>query len=152
MKIVTKEGYKKLKDELYCLKKVKLPEIAEKIRAAKELGDLSENAEYAAAKEEQTQVNTRIAEIRSLLKGVDVVDVKDKKAGIVSIGSDIVLMDKNKKTYNYSIVGSNESDPMKGKISNESPIGAACLGHLKGEKINVKLPDREMEYEIVEIN
>ncbi|MFC1721349.1 transcription elongation factor GreA [Patescibacteria group bacterium] len=149
-KVLTPQGYKKLEDELEQLKKERLPEIAEKIKQAKELGDLSENAEYHAAKEEQAIVNGRIAEISQLLKGGKIVDPAQKKAGVVSIGS-LVRVKKDGEEMTFTLVGSNESDPMQGKVSNESPIGSALLGKKNGEVAEVNLPDGVAEYEIIGI-
>ncbi len=149
-KVLTPEGYKKLEAELKELKEIRLPEIAEKIKQAKELGDLSENAEYHAAKEEQAIANGRIAEISQLLKGGEIVDPAAKQAGVVSVGS-FVQVRNGDGDKTFTIVGSNESDPMQGKISNESPIGEALLGKKVGESVEVKLPEGVVKYEITNI-
>jgi len=149
-KVLTPQGYKKLEDELKQLKEERVPEIAEKIKQAKELGDLSENAEYHAAKEEQAIVNGRIAEISQLLKGGEIVDPAHKQAGIVSVGS-LVQVKNGDGDKTFTIVGSNESDPLQGKISNESPIGEALLGRKEGDKVEVRLPDGGVTYEIISV-
>lgn len=149
-KVLTPQGYKKLQDELGNLKNVRIPEIAEKIKQAKELGDLSENAEYHAAKEEQAIVNGRIAEISQMLKGVDIIDPAAKKAGVVSIGSKFWVKNADRE-HVFTIVGANESNPSQGFISNESPIGAAMLGRKIGEEVEVVLPDGKVKYKIVSI-
>lgn len=149
-KVLTPQGYKKLQDELVALKSVRIPEIAEKIKQAKELGDLSENAEYHAAKEEQAIVNGRIAQISQMLKGVDIIDPATKKAGVVSVGSKVTVKNTDRE-HIFTIVGANESDPGKGLISNESPIGAAMLGKRKGDIVEVALPDGKMKYEVTSI-
>lgn len=149
-KVLTPQGYKKLEDELKLLKEKRVPEIAEKIKQAKELGDLSENAEYHAAKEEQAIVNGRIAEISQLLKGGEIVDPASKQAGVVSVGS-LVQVKNGDGDKTFTIVGANESDPLQGKISNESPIGEALLGKKEGEKVEVRLPDGGVTYEIISV-
>lgn len=149
-KVLTPQGYKKLQDELENLTNVRIPEIAEKIKQAKELGDLSENAEYHAAKEEQAIVNGRIAEISTMLKGIDIVDPAAKKAGVVSVGSKVKVRNTNRE-HIFTIVGANESDPGKGFISNESPIGAAMLGKKIGDEVEVVLPDEKVKYKIVSV-
>lgn len=149
-KVLTPQGYKKLQDELENLKSVRIPEIAEKIKQAKELGDLSENAEYHAAKEEQAIVNGRINEISQMLKGVDIVDPAAKKAGVVSVGSKFRVRNTDRE-HIFTIVGANESDPAKGLISNESPIGAAMLGKKVGDMVAVELPDETVKYKIISV-
>lgn len=149
-KVLTPQGYKKIQDELENLKKVRIPEIAEKIKQAKELGDLSENAEYHAAKEEQAIVNGRIAEISQMIKGVDIIDPAAKKAGVVSVGSKFCVKSGDRE-HIFTIVGANESDPARGFISNESPIGAAMLGKKIGEEVEVVLPDAKVKYKIISV-
>jgi len=147
---VTKEGLDKLKKELEHLKKEKMPEIIERIARAKELGDLSENAEYQDAKDEQGFVAGKIAELENLINKSEVIEQNGNKE-TVNIGCTIkVICEGNEREY--TIVGSNESDPGKGRISNESPIGRAFLGCKKGEKVMVAVPKGEMECEILEIN
>ncbi|EKD49374.1 MAG: hypothetical protein ACD_63C00167G0002 [uncultured bacterium] len=151
-KVLTPEGYKKLKKELKRLKEIRLPEIAEKIKQAKELGDLSENAEYHAAKEEQGIVNGKIMEIETMLKGADIIDVSKNAADIISVGSTIKLKGSESEST-FTIVGANETDPIKGKISNESPIGQALLGHKLGDEVEINLPERgkSVKYKVLEI-
>lgn len=136
---LTNEGHKKLKEELEHLKKVRRPEIAERIKQAKDYGDLSENAEYADAREEQSFVEGRILELEAALKNVTVVSGHDSDPDIVNIG-DKVTVAQNGGTGTYTIVGSKEADPLSGKISNESPVGKALLGHRKGDEVKVKTP------------
>jgi len=149
-KVLTPQGYKKLETELEQIKKERLLEIAEKIKQAKELGDLSENAEYHAAKEEQAIVNGRIAHISQLLRGGEIIDPAHKKTGEVSIGS-LVRVKNEQEEKTFTIVGSNEADPLQGLISNESPIGAALLGKKLNEIAEVNLPDGQVSYQIIEI-
>ncbi|MDP3995198.1 MAG: transcription elongation factor GreA, partial [bacterium] len=131
--------HKKLKEELEHLKKVRRPEISERIKQAKDYGDLSENAEYADAREEQSFVEGRILELEAALKNATVVNGHDSDPDIVNIG-DKVTVSRNGDTGTYTIVGSKEADPSSGKISNESPIGRALLGHRKGDEVEVKTP------------
>ena len=147
---LTQAGNTKLQKELNHLKKVKRPKISERIRQAKDYGDLSENAEYADAREEQSFVEGRILELDNLLKNVIVVKDGHSDPDIVEIG-DTVTVEKDGKSIKYKIVGSNESDPLEGKISNESPIGKALLGKKKGEKATIKSPKGESVWKIINI-
>ncbi|MBU0619463.1 MAG: transcription elongation factor GreA [Patescibacteria group bacterium] len=147
--IISQEGYKKLKQELEQLhaKRVK---ISQRIAIAKELGDLSENAEYHEAKDAQGFNEGRIAEINSLLKNVTIIK-KTRSKEEVGIGS-IIIVEVNQKKKQYTIVSFNESDPLEGKISNESPLGAAFLHKRKNDQVVVHTPKGEMEYRIISIN
>lgn len=147
--IISQEGYDKLKKELDERLSVKRPEIAGRIEAAKELGDLSENAEYAEAKDEQAFNDGRIAELMALLKNVTVVRSNGDKHKI-GMGSK-VMAEVNGKTKEFTIVSFNEADPSEGKISNESPLGVAFLGKKKGEKITVNTPRGAVVYEILDV-
>ncbi len=147
--IISREGYEKLKKELDYLINVKRKEIAERIQKAKEMGDLSENAEYSEAKDAQAFNEGRIAELTQMLKNLTVVENGNSKE-IVGMGS-TVKVKANEKEKEYTIVSFNEADPIAGKISNESPLGKAFLGRKKGEKVIVSTPKGEVEYEIVEI-
>ncbi|MEK7631337.1 MAG: transcription elongation factor GreA [Patescibacteria group bacterium] len=134
---VTAEGLEKLHAELHQLKTAKRKELAGRIQDAKELGDLSENAEYQEAKNEQSFVEGRIAEIESMLKNIEVIN--HTNSGIVQVGSTIDV-EFNGKKQSFTIVGSNETDPSAGRISNASPLGQAFLGHKAGDTANVKTP------------
>jgi len=147
--VLTKEGLEKIKKELDYLKNVKRKEISEKIEKAKELGDLSENAEYHEAKDEQGMTEARIVELESLLKTA-VVSENNGKKDEVNIGSEVTVSSKLGE-QTYKIVGYNEADPSKGLISNESPLGQAFIGRKKGDKVLVEVPAGEIEYEIIEI-
>lgn len=150
--IMTYEGVKKLEDELAHLKTTKRNEIKEKIKFAISFGDLSENAEYDEAKNEQAFIEDKIANLEVKLKMVVVVDETDIKADIIGIGSKVRIKDLDTDDVDlYSIVGSSESDPLNFKISYESPIGMALIGKKVGETINVAVPDGTMNMEIVEI-
>ncbi|MFA6409971.1 MAG: transcription elongation factor GreA [Candidatus Buchananbacteria bacterium] len=146
---ITQNGLEKLKDELEYLKKAKMPEVIERIARARELGDLSENAEYQDAKDEQGFIAGRIAELEHLINKSEIIKENGGR-GVVSIGCTIKVM-CGPSQQEYTIVGSNEADPAKGLISNESPIGRAFLGRKRGEKVMVKIPKGEMECEILDI-
>src|SRR3989338_4599197 len=130
---LTDDGYKKLIEELEHLKKVRRPEIASRIKEAKELGDLSENAEYADAREEQSFTEGRIMDIEETLKNAEVIANNDANPDQVGIG-DTIKVSKDGQDHVFTIVGSNEADPLNGKISNESPMGEAFLGTKKGDE------------------
>ncbi len=147
--IITKEGYDKLQQELESLTKVKRKEIAERIQKAKDQGDLSENAEYAEAKDAQAFNEGRIAELEALLKNLTVVENgqgKDK----VSMGS-VVTVQVNDNKKEYAIVSFNEADPLAGKISNESPLGRALLDRKAGDTVSVTTPRGSIDYKILKI-
>ncbi len=142
--ILSKEGFEELKKELEELKLVKRPEIIERIKFARSQGDLSENAEYDAAKNEQAQIEGKILEIEDKLKRATIIDESDKKTGIVTIGSVVTVFDEDLGEESvYQITGTTEADinSVPVKISNESPIGKALLGKKKGEKVTVEAPN-----------
>jgi len=147
---ITSEGLVKLRHELDDLKNVKRREISERIQEAKELGDLSENAEYVEAKNEQAFVEGRIQEIESITKHATIIKQTKKSSGQVEVGSKIKIQD-DKATKEYYIVGSNEADPSKGRISNESPIGQAFLGKKVGDIIEISVPQGNKKFKIVAI-
>lgn len=149
---VTKEGYEKLKQELDNCVNVKRKAISERIAEAMKLGDLSENAEYHEARDDQAMNEARIRELEETLKEVEIIDGKSNGNGdVVNVGSTIeVKTNGTKKTY--TIVGSTEANPLEGLISNESPIGKSFLGKKAGEKVNVNTPKGEIEYKIVKIS
>lgn len=151
--ILTEEGLKNLENELEELKSVKRKEIAEKIKVALSFGDLSENSEYDEAKNEQAIMEARISELEVMLKNVKVIDEHELSTEIVHVGSKVrVYDDEFAEECEYKIVGSNEADPLSGKISDESPVGAALLGHKIGEKVNVDTPSGICVYKILEIS
>ena len=147
--IISREGYQKLVEELEILSTERRREIAERIERAKELGDLSENAEYSDAKEAQAFNEGRISELSNLLKSLVVVDGHAK--GKVGMGSQLTVK-SGAVTKEFTIVSFNEADPVNGKISNESPLGQAFLGHVGGDKVKVQTPRGEVEYQIVSID
>lgn len=149
---ITQEGLEKLKKELEVLKTVKRKEIIERIRNAKELGDLSENAEYAEAKDEQSFIEGRILEIENFINKAVIIDANSKDTGIVSVGNTVIIScEGGVGKKEYTIVGSNEANPAHGKISNESPLGKAFLGKKIGEKVEVVVPRGKIICEIVNI-
>ena len=147
--IISPDGYEKLKKELDYLLSIKRREIADRIEKAKELGDLSENAEYADAKEAQAFNDGRISEIKSLLKNLTVV-ANGSHGDTIGMGSRItVKVDSREK--NFIIVSFNEVDPLEGRISNESPLGRAFIGKRKGDSVTVSTPKGDIEYTIVSV-
>ena len=146
---VTKERLEEFKAELEQLKNVKRNEVAQRLKQAKEYGDLSENSEYAEAREEQASVETRIAELEDLLKNMEIV-TKTKGSDTVRVGSTITVK-KAGKEMAYSIVGSYDADPLAGKVSDESPLGKAFIGKKVGDKVNVEAPAGKVTYEILKI-
>lgn len=148
--IITQEGYNKLTAELNHLTTVKRREIAERIERAKELGDLSENAEYSEAKDAQGLNEGRILELTNTLKNVTLVDSRCAKDE-VCMGS-VVTVKSDDKEKSYKIVSFNEADPLNGMISNESPLGLAFLSKKKGETVKVETPKGVVEYKIVKVN
>lgn len=147
--IISQEGYDKLKDELNYLSTVKRKEIAERIERAKELGDLSENAEYSEAKDAQALNEGRILELTNTLKNVTVVQ-NGCSHEEVTMGSKVTVKIDDKEKQ-YTIVSFNEADPLSGKISNESPLGVAFLGKHKGDSVSVETPKGIMKYKIIKI-
>ena len=150
--IMTFSGLRALEDELFDLKVYKRKEVAQKIKEAREQGDLSENAEYDAAKDEQRDIEARIEELEKLLKNVEVVGQDEVDADTVGIGSRVKLYDvEMDEEVEYTIVGSTEADALNGKISNESPVGAALIGSKVGETIVVETISGDLEFKILEI-
>ncbi len=146
---ITKDGLKKIQDELDGCKFKIRQEIARAIKEAKEQGDLSENAEYTEAKHRQNENENRIAELEMILKNSEVVEYSED-ASAVHLGSR-VRVKVNGKESEFQVVGSNEADPANFKISNESPIGRALMGRKKGEKVSVETPAGKISYAILEI-
>jgi len=150
--IMTYDGLKKLEDELQDLKVNRRQEVAQKIREAREQGDLSENAEYDAAKDEQRDIEARIEELEKILKNAEVIDEDDVALDTISVGCCVTLLDVEfDDEMKFKIVGSTEANSLKGFISNESPIGQALLGKKKGEMVEVESPAGAIQYKIMEI-
>lgn len=150
--ILTYAGLKELETELEDLKVNKRKEVAQKIKEAREQGDLSENAEYDAAKDEQRDIEARIEEIEKILKNVEVVaeeDIDDKK---INVGCHIKIYDYEfEEELDFSIVGSTQTDSLRGKISNESPIGRALIGHEIGDIVEVDMGEVVAKYKVLDI-
>ncbi len=144
------EGIEKLKEELNELKTVKRRELAKRIEEAKAMGDLSENAEYHEAKDALGFVEGRILEIEDIMKNVAVIENEKGEAGVVRVGSTVVTEVKDKEKT-FIIVGSNEADPLSGKISNESPIGEALIGSKVGDAVRVETPGGITTYIVKEV-
>jgi transcription elongation factor GreA len=150
--ILTAEGYKKLQKEIDYLSNDKRRDVAERIRIAREFGDIAENAEYDDAKNEQAHLEARIAMLEERLLAARVVTKKEIKSGEVSIGTKVRLKDMDaNQTVEYSIVGSAEADPAENKLSNESPVGKAIMGRKKGEVVEVTAPRGSLKYKILDI-
>jgi transcription elongation factor GreA len=146
--ILTPEGLRKLEEELDFLKTVKRKEVAERIKQAKEFGDLSENSEYEDAKNEQAFTEGRILTLEGMLRNARVIDNHEVRSDVVSIGSTLKLVDEEGEELTFTIVGSPEADPAHDKISNESPVGRAVLGRRKGETVTVQAPAGTIKYTI----
>ena len=150
--VMTYDGLKKMEQELENLKTVRRKEVAEKIKEARGQGDLSENAEYDAAKEEQGEIESRIVQLENLLRNAEVIDEDVLKMDVVNLGSKVTVLDVEfDEEMEYTIVGSTEADPMNGRISNESPLGMALLGQKVGATVMADTPDGEGGFKILNI-
>jgi transcription elongation factor GreA len=150
--VLTAEGLKKLQDELDDLKTVHRREVNDRIRQAKEFGDLSENAEYEDAKQEQAFVEGRVLKIEAMLRNVRIIDGSEYSDDEVHLGAEVKLKDENGNAFHFSIVGSTESDPPNHRLSNESPLGIALIGRKTGETVDVKTPRGNTRYTIENIS
>ena len=150
--ILTYAGLKKLEDELHDLKVFRRKEVAGKIKEAREQGDLSENAEYDAAKDEQRDIEARIEEIEKILKNAEVVVEDEVDSSTISVGCKVNVLDMEfDEEMELQIVGSTEANSLQGKISNESPVGKALIGAKVGDVVDVELPTGIMQYEVLTI-
>ena len=151
--LLTAEGLKILEDELEDLKVNKRKEVSQKIKEAREQGDLSENAEYDAAKDEQRDIEARIEEIEQILKNAEIHDETDTDVTKAGIGATVTILDMEfNDEYTYKIVGSTEASSLDNKISNESPVGSAIIGHSEGDVVTIETPDGESaEFKILAI-
>ena len=148
----TEEGYQKLVDELQYLKDVRIPEIKVQIAEARAFGDLSENSEYDEAKNEQAKTVTRIAELEKLINEATIINESEIRADVVNLGSFVRVYDTDMdEEVEYNIVGSNEADPMQGRISDQSPLGSAMLGAKVGEEVTVVAPFGEYKVKILAV-
>jgi transcription elongation factor GreA len=146
--LLTPDGLRKLEEELEFLKTVKRKEVAERIKQAKEFGDLMENSEYEDAKNEQAFMEGRILTVEAMLRSAKVIDNHDVRSDVVTIGATVRLEDEAGEELTYTIVGSPEADPLHDRISNESPVGNALLGKRKGQTVTVKAPGGTIRYTI----
>lgn len=150
--LLTYAGLKKLEEELHDLKVVKRKEVAEKIKEAREQGDLSENAEYDAAKDEQRDIEARIEEIEKILKNAEVVVEDEVDLDRINVGCKVKVFDYEfEEEMELKIVGSTEANSLEGKISNESPVGKALIGAHTGDEVEVEMPAGTMKYKVLEI-
>ena len=151
--IMTYAGLKKLEDELQDLKVNRRQEVAQKIKEAREQGDLSENAEYDAAKDEQRDIEARIEELEKILKNAEVIDEDEVTSDAISVGCSVTLLDVEfDDEMRFKIVGSTEANSLKGLISNESPLGVALLGKKKDDVVEVESPAGMIQYKIIDID
>ncbi len=157
--LLTKEGYDKLVQEHEYLITVRRPEVSEHLKEAKSYGDLSENAEYDAAKNEQVEVEERIAKLEAMINNAKIVSEDDITGETVNLGLSVKLKDlSTKETFSYTIVGVTDADPLNDKISNESPVGKALIGKKKGDKVEITIETKEgtdnmiLHYQIVDIS
>ena len=152
--ILTEEGVQKLEEELHVRKSIKRPEIAEKIKVAREFGDLSENSEYDAAQNEHAINEARIKDIEETLKNVVILDQTQISKDVVSVGSKVTICDldfPDEEPETYILVGMTESNPSENKISDQSPVGKALIGKREGETVVVEAPGGEFTYKIIKI-
>ncbi len=149
---LTPEGKKQLEEKLNHYKTVLRPEVVKEIGMAREYGDLSENSEYEAAKDKQALIEAEISEMEDILLNCEIIKKKDVNIDSVSIGSSVKLYDEEfDEEVTYKILGSTESDPLNGIISNVSPVGSALLGHKKGETVTVNMQSGAIRYKILDI-
>ena len=148
---MTLEGKEKLEVELEELRTTKRAEIIERIKIARSFGDLSENSEYEAAKNEQSMLEGRIKEVENMLNHAEIIDNGSIAADEVAIGETVVFQEDDDEPETYQIVGAAEADPFAGKISNESPIAQSLVGHKVGETVSVETPGGEMQVKIIEV-
>jgi len=149
---LTREGYQKLQEELEYLRKVKRQEVANRLHEAMEEGELIENAEYEAAKNEQAFVEGRIQELEALLASAKIIeDSSKKKSDVIQVGSKVTIKEGNFEAETFTIVGAAEANPREGKISNESPIGKAILGHKAGDTVKVETPGGTYNVKILKV-
>lgn len=150
---MTLEGKKKLEDELENLRMKRRPEVIKRIKIARSYGDLSENSEYESAKDEQVFVEGRISQIENMLQYAQIIDNDNVDADEVSMGRSVTFQElPDEEPETYSIVGESESDPLSGKISNESPMAKGLLGHKVGEKVDIEIPSGTLHVKILKVN
>jgi transcription elongation factor GreA len=150
--ILTPEGLEKLKQEIEHLSVVRRREVAERIKEAREFGDITENSEYDDAKNEQAMLESRIAQLEDKLRSAQVIDASELDTDVVRVGSVVSGKDDRNKTFEYTIVGSTEADPANRRLSNESPVGKALIGKKKGDAVAVPTPRGERKLTISKIS
>ena len=150
--ILTPEGLEKLKAELEHLSNERRAEVAQRIKEAREFGDISENSEYDDAKNEQAMLESKIAQIEERLRSAQVIDAKDLSTDVVQVGSVVHVKDEAGKSSKYTIVGSAEANPAEAKLSNESPVGKALVGRKRGEEVSFATPRGERHLKITKID
>jgi transcription elongation factor GreA len=150
--ILTPEGFQRLKEEIEYLSSVKRDEVAERIRASRDFGDISENSEYDDAKNEQAMLEARIYSLEERLRSAIVIDAEQVATDVVGVGTKVTLQDMQRgDVVQYAIVGSAEADPGAHKLSNESPVGRAILGHKPGDKVTVAVPQGSKKFKVLAI-
>jgi transcription elongation factor GreA len=150
--LVTEEGLQKLKDELEHLITVKRPEVVEKIKVARSYGDLSENSEYDAARNEQAFIESRIQQLQKMIRNAKIIDASQEASDVVSIGRTVVFQElPDGEKEEYTIVGSTEADPLSGKISNDSPMAKGLLGKKAGDLVTIHTPSGDIQVKILEV-
>jgi transcription elongation factor GreA len=150
--ILTPEGLEKLKQEIEHLSVTRRREVAERIKEAREFGDISENSEYDDAKNEQAMLESRIAQLEDKLRSAQVIDASELDNNVVRVGSLVAVKDEKNKSFQYTIVGSTEADPSANRLSNESPVGKALIGRKKGDAVSVPTPKGERKLTISKIS
>ncbi|HLS35428.1 MAG TPA: transcription elongation factor GreA [Bacillota bacterium] len=149
---MTQEGMQKLEEELHLLKTEKRQEIVERIKVARDFGDLSENSEYDSAKEEQAFVETRIAQVEKMIRNAKIIENNGENPSVVSLGKTVTFKElPDGDEESYTIVGSVEANPFEGKISNDSPIAKSLLGHKVDDEVTVTTPGGDMQVKIIEV-
>ncbi len=151
--LLTKEGFEKIKAEHEELVSVTRREVAERIKEAREFGDISENAEYDAAKNEQADLEERIIKLENMMRQAKIIEEGKAPKGRVNVGNKVEVKDLDTgKTMEFTIVGATEADPFAGRISNESAVGGGLIGHKVGAQVEIEVPDGKRHYEVVSIN
>lgn len=150
---MTTEGKEKLENELHYLKTERRPEVVERIKIARDFGDLSENSEYDSAKDEQAFVETRISQVDTMIRNAVIIENDKDNPDIVSLGKSVTFIElPDGEEETYTIVGSAEADPFEGKISNDSPMAKSLLGHQKGTEVSVATPGGDIQVKIVKVD
>lgn len=148
--LLTREGLRKIEEELEFLVNVRRPEVAERIRAARDFGDISENAEYTEAKNEQSLVEGRVLTLEAMVRNAVLIEDEEREKGVVGVGSKVVVASEDGEET-YSIVGAAEADPLAGRISNESPLGRALIGHRAGDEVEWSAPNGTRHVSVVSV-